>query len=68
MFVPMVVMCLISDPNVCRAFTGQMQPSKVNCEVNIGQVGIPQLYQEGVNFVAEAMCVELKYEPPGEPT
>ena len=68
MFVPMVLMCLIEDPNVCRAFTGPPVETKINCEVSIVSSGIPGLYQEGVNFVAESRCVEIEYKPPGEPT
>lgn len=68
MFIPMVVMCLITDPNDCKAFTGPPMETKVNCEVSVISSGIPLLYKDGVNFVAETQCIELKYKPPGEAT
>jgi len=60
MFLPIVAMCLIAEPQNCNVFRGTLTEDEETCMVELLTVGLPSLtstYQEA--YIAGIDCVEI---------
>lgn len=60
MFMPVVVMCLVAEPQNCAVFRGNILEDEESCVVEMYTQGLPALtdtYQEA--YIAGITCLEV---------
>lgn len=60
MFMPVVVMCLVAEPDQCQVFRGYIAEDEESCMVELYTQGLPALtdaYQEA--YIAGITCLEV---------
>ena len=60
MFVPIVVMCLVTDPDRCGAFNGPAVETEEVCLIDMLTQGLPSLAEQMPDaYVAGVTCLEI---------
>lgn len=60
MFMPIVVMCLVAEPENCAVFRGNTLPDEESCMVELYTQGLPNLANQFQDaYIAGITCLEV---------